>query len=94
MTERDAAYFVPLRLILLDRLKVFKESFGWNLRWFFWGQLWFNVRKDREAIEIIPFATAAYYPDDYEKAMAKETEDFPEWHTKAIESWKDWHDSP
>ena len=39
-TERNAAFFVPLRLILLDRFKS-TCSDAWNtLEWFFWGQLW------------------------------------------------------
>ena len=34
---RDVAHFVPMRLIIWDRVKALTEDIYWKLWWWFWG---------------------------------------------------------
>ncbi len=53
-TEREAAKFVPLRKLILDRTKMVFSNTCDTLGWFFWGQLWFVRRKfERQWKEIM-----------------------------------------
>jgi len=87
-TERNAAFFVPLRLILLDRFKS-TCSDAWNtLEWFFWGQLWFNRRKMDAFFDSIKVVSdddpcMAHFRKEEEKAQAK----FEKWFPKAKKGW-------
>ena len=86
-TERDVAHFVPIRIILWDRLKTFvTETAYWKLRWWFWDCLWFNRRKTREFFKNIPAATAEDCPAlaDMEKEEEANIRRFKKWLPKAI----------
>jgi|GEM_PF-4660517 len=51
--ERNAASFVPFRLILRDRIQSWFYSAKDTLLWWFWGRLWFNRRKVDEFFDRI-----------------------------------------
>jgi len=79
--EREAARWVPLRLIVLDRIEVVARDVWDNITWFFWGQLWFNQRKVREFFDNIPVADC---PAIDKQAQRLETQ-FPKWLKKQKE---------
>jgi hypothetical protein len=87
-TERNAAKFVPLRLILWDKLKIYWENACFQLEWWFWGQLWFNRRKDEEFFKDIKVMSdddpimVAWHKEE-EKAQQK----FEKWFVKAKKEW-------
>jgi len=86
-TERDVAHFVPIRIIIWDRLKVWiTETAYWKLRWWFWDCLWFNRRKTGEFFKNIPVATAEnnLLIKEMEKEDAKLAEKFKKWLPKAV----------
>jgi len=70
-TEREAAQFPPLRLILKDRLVIWTHNVWWKIRWFFWDQLWFNRRKVDEFFKSIPVIKAGECPeiDEWEQEI-------------------------
>lgn len=84
-TERDAAFFVPLRKIVWDKLRAWiTEDVYWKLRWWFWGK-WTYDDSWRDNIKVI---------DDDDPCMKKwndrQTEarrDFEEWFPKAKKEW-------
>ncbi len=87
-TEREAAFFVPFRLVLWDKIKMVIGSIGDNLEWFFWGQLWFNRRKIDKFFDEIKVA------DEDEPFMVKMREEdrkqqkkFEKWFPKAKREW-------
>jgi hypothetical protein len=87
-TERDAARFVPLRIILWDKIKIYAYEVWSHLEWFFWGQLWFNRRKMDEffkSIEVIPDddPCMVHFRKEEEKSQAK----FEKWFPKAKKEW-------
>ncbi|MFA7101499.1 MAG: hypothetical protein WC196_07235 [Bacilli bacterium] len=87
-TERNAAFFVPLRSILWDKFKSTCNG-AWNsLEWFFWGQLWFNRRKDDEFFERIKVIDdddpcMQHFREEERKASNK----FEKWFPKAKKEW-------
>ena len=83
-TEREAAYFVPFRLILRDRLASVWESVTSRLNWIFWGQLWFNRRKVQAFFNSIPTVTRDDSPvvAEWEDSLAEAKDDFTEWFNK------------
>ncbi len=70
-SEREAAQFVPLRLILRDRLLSFGESMYWKLHWWFWGK-W---RYDPDWIKRYPVAECPAWDKGQKEAEDK----FPAW---------------
>jgi hypothetical protein len=80
-SERDAAYFVPLRLILWDRFKSAIEGLSTSLNWFFWGQLWFNQKKIQKFLDNIGTATRENCPGvaKWEDSREKADKDFVSW---------------
>lgn len=51
--EREAAFFVPTRHILGDKLRSITESVKEFFVWNFWDSLWFNRRKTQEFLDSI-----------------------------------------
>ena len=87
-TERRAAYFVKLRHFLWDRLNAYCYDVWSKLEWWFWGQLWFNRRKDAEFFDSIKVI------DDDDPIMQKWHEEdrkqqlkFEKWFPKAKKEW-------
>ena len=86
-TERNVAHFVPLRLVVWDKFKIwFTEELYWTLRWWFWDCLWFNRRRVRKFFDSIPVVTAEDCPAiaEFEEEERKLTEKFPKWFKKAL----------
>ena len=85
--EREAAKFVPFRIILWDRLSAWLYDFSCWLSWFFWGQLWFNRRKTDAFFDSIGTATIEDSPAlaEFEAQEKKCADEFPEWFAKAQE---------
>ena len=83
-SERMAAYFVPFRLILKDKIAVLLEIIrSWLYCWF-WANFWFNRRKTREFFDSIKVTKPGDYPEidtELERCNAA----FPEWFKKAKE---------
>lgn len=93
-TERMVAHFVPLRLIIWDKLKVWiTETAYWKLRWWFWDCLWFNRRKVNEFFENIKVIGESGDPVELkwlaeEKVFeAKQDKRFEKWFPKAKKEW-------
>lgn len=87
-TERRAAYFVPLRLVLIDKMRMCAEEVWSNLEWWFWGQLWFNRRKVAEFFDNIKVIdeddpVMQEMREEDRKAQAK----FEKWFPKAKKEW-------
>jgi hypothetical protein len=87
-TEREAARFVPFRVILWDRILTWWEEAGNKVSWIFWDQLWFNRRKVDAFFDNIKVIS------DDDPSMAefnkrnKECEDlFPAWLEEAKKGW-------
>lgn len=84
-TERDAAFFVKLRLIIWDKLR------GWTtgdalprLRWLFWDKWtyddsWFDKIKVLGADDPIM--------KKFEEQRRKQDEKFVKWFPKAVKEW-------
>lgn len=83
-TEREAAYFVPFRLILWDRFISVWESITSQLSWIFWGQLWFNRRKVQAFFNNIPTVTRddSQVVAEWEDSLTEANDDFVEWLNK------------
>ena len=83
-TERDAAHFVPFYLLLKDRCCDWGEKIGHDIRWWFWGQLWFNRRKVDEFFKNIKTVTASESPmlAKLEKEEQKAQKKFDKWFIK------------
>jgi len=89
-TEREVAAFVPLRLVIWDRLKNWwlygvKDS---SLVWYIYGKRAFRKRYGKDPGEVlrdIPIATAEDCPAvaKYEAELKKNAEGFEEWFKKA-----------
>jgi hypothetical protein len=52
-TEREAAYWVPLHLVVWDKLKVLPDKAYWKLRWLLWDQFNRNNDKFFDDIDVI-----------------------------------------
>ena len=88
-TERDAAKFVPIRLILKDKVIIWATNIRDRLEWIFWGQLWFNRRKIDEFFKNIKVATPENCPTvaKLEAEQKKNEEKFKKWFAKARKEW-------
>ncbi len=90
-TERMVAHFVPLRLIVWDKLKIWvTETLYWRVRWLVWDQLWFNRRKMREQMKAL--RVGAISDDDplmveIKKEESEQMAKFPKWFAKAKREW-------
>ena len=84
-SEREAAKFVPFRLIIWDRVNNWLENLGWNIRWIFWDWSWFNQRKTKKFFESIPIVTSedSDVLADYEREMEENKLVFEKWIIKA-----------
>ena len=78
VTERDAAKFPKLRLIIWDRLLIWNETVWDKLCWWFWDCLWFNRRKVREFFDNIPIADCPEWDKEQEQA----NQEFGKWFGK------------
>lgn len=90
-TERRAALFPKLRLIIWDRLKIWvTETTYWKLRWWFWDQLWFNQRKTRKFFDNIKVVTAEDSPvlAQWEGEQQEAAQQFEEWFPGAKKDWE------
>ena len=85
-SERETAIFVPLRLILWDRILIARDNIGWQLRWWFWDRLWFNQRKIEEFFNNIPVASAeeSEAVANFEAEDKRDRIEFAKWFDKAI----------
>ena len=70
-TERDAAFFVPLRLIVKDKMRSIGESLYWKLRWWLWVKWHYNPNW----LEKIPIAEDTTWEEDQERCNLL----FPGW---------------
>jgi len=89
-TSRRAAYFVPLYLLVWDKLVIFvTETAYWKLRWWFWDCLWFNRRKIREFFDNIEVATKENCPClvEWNEEERKLAIAFKRWFPKAKKEW-------
>jgi len=84
-TERDAAFFVPLRKIIWDKFRAWvAEDVYWKLHWWFWGKWtyddsWINdikVISDDDPI-------MQHFHEEERKAQVK----FEKWFPKAKKEW-------
>jgi hypothetical protein len=60
--EREVAVFVPLRLLIWDRIKIWSRDFTDHIVWLMWGSLWFNRRKVDDFFDSIPVVSAKDSP--------------------------------
>jgi hypothetical protein len=88
-TERNAAKFVPIRLILKDKIVMWSYEVWSHLEWWFWGQLWFNRRKMGEFFKSIKVATAENNPcvAEWEAEQKANQEEFKVWFKEAKKVW-------
>jgi len=80
-TEREAAHFVPLLLILKDRMLEL-SSIAWsNVHWWLWDHLWFNRKKVMDSLNNISVATASNSPvvAEWEDNQTKNEDAFKVW---------------
>jgi hypothetical protein len=73
--EREASAFVPLRLIIWDRIRALKETVWDKISWFLWGQLWFNRRKVDKFLKSLGSTTVPWFDEQLKDQKNK----FPEW---------------
>lgn len=85
-TEREVAMFVPLRLILKDRVSLWREDIYWKLRWWLWDCLWFNRRKCDKFFDSIGSASGRDCPAlaEFEDENKQKGIDFIEWFGKLV----------
>lgn len=78
--EREASWFVPLRLILWDRLKSMTENVWSKLTWYIWDRWFFKKKwaKFRDNIKVAKSPTA------FDKAQQKADTEFSKWLPKAL----------
>ena len=80
--EREVAIWVPMYLLLWDRLKHVACEVVWHkLSWWFWGQLPFNRRRMDTFFESIPIATRETCPSvaEREDQLNLASEEFIAW---------------
>ena len=81
-TEREVASFVPLRLLMYDRLLLILHDVYDTLHWVLWGQLWFNKRKVDAYLSSIPVASPNDpIVKDWDDSVKEQTDKFAEWFT-------------
>jgi hypothetical protein len=80
-TERDAAIFVPLRLLIWDRIKIWCRDIYDTLHWWFWGSLWFNRIKVDEFFRNIKVVSAedSEVVSNWENNLNEAYKKFPMW---------------
>lgn len=69
--EREAAFYVPLRLIIWDKLKDWLKQTGDDIRW----QLWGRWHYDKDWVKKMPTAECPAWDNYLEKAR----QGFPQW---------------
>ena len=72
--ERDASFFVPLHLIIFDRIKGIYDEINHKVRWYSWGK-WFY---DKDWYKKIPVVKCS----EWEERLKKAEDEFPEWYAK------------
>ena len=70
--EREAASFVSLRLIIWDRLLLFKEDAYRKLQWWFWDKRFFDFEKEMAKYKSEPCP-------EWDEKQEKATAEFQEW---------------
>lgn len=84
-TERDAAFFVPLRKIIWDKLRAWvTEDIYWKLHWWFWGK-WTYDNSWMDEITVIDDDHPSM--KKWNDEMAKAQKDFEKWFIKAKKEW-------
>jgi hypothetical protein len=88
--ERDVSIWVPLYLLIGDRIRIWVTEIWYKLHWWFWGQLWFNRRKMREWLSELEVATVETCPElkEWEDEQTKANNDFKIWFAKLTEEDK------
>jgi len=86
-TERDAAFFVPLRQILWDKLKVVahnvRQFFEWNFH-----DRWVNDKELEKFINSIEIVSDDHPSmKEWNEAQEKANRDFVKWFRKARKEW-------
>lgn len=76
--EREAAVFVPLHLILWDRIKCISEEAYWKLKWHCWDRWFWDKGKFKQYIKNHRGECPAW-----DKHLEKEEQDFSKWFSKA-----------
>jgi len=81
VSEREVAQFPPLRLIIKDRLGIWREDIYWKLRWWFWDSLWFNRQKTKEFLDSIKSISSKDCPTlkEFEDDNIENQKLFVEW---------------
>jgi len=87
-TEREAAFFVPIKLILKDKFIGLCHHIWDKIEWYAWGQLWFNRRKVREFfdnIEVVDDTNPSV--QRWLKQQDKSQTQFEKWLPKVKKDW-------
>jgi hypothetical protein len=69
--EREAAHYVPLDLILIDKTSAILDDWKWKLKWY----LWLRWKKEPLMIDSLPTAVCPMW----DKQLKKADNDFPKW---------------
>ena len=85
-SERECVTFVPIRLILKDKVSLWAETAREQIKWYLWYRLPRNIKKTQDFFDRIPIATAENNPvvAEMEKEQDKREERFAKWFAKAI----------
>ena len=84
-TERDAAFFVPLRKIVWDKFRAWiHEDVYWRLHWWFWGKWTYD---DSWLDEITVIGDDHPSMKKWNEEMAKAQKAFEKWFPKAKKEW-------
>jgi len=85
-TERDAAFFVPLRKVAWDKLRAWwSEDVTWFFEYWFWRK-WFPKHYDfMDDIKVIPDDDPSM--KKWNDGQAKAQKDFEKWFPKAKKEW-------
>lgn len=76
--EREAVWFVPLRLIIWDRIKSISDDVWNKITWHIWNR-WFFQKKWKEFMSSIKVGECPAF----DKAKQKSEDKFPGWLEKA-----------
>lgn len=79
-SEREAAWFVPLHLLIWDRVKSVSGTIRDNLTWYVWHR-WFFKKQWAEFKEHVKTHTVEC--PEWDKQLEESKDKFPEWFEKA-----------
>lgn len=82
-SERDAALWVPIRIIVWDRIKIIADDLWNKVSWYVWHR-WFFKKKWAEFRKNIKVAECPAF----DKAKQKSEDKFPKWLEKAKKEQK------